>query len=372
MGNIERLRLKCSGFSQKVRNNPVGKVMLSIVTIAMALMIVAIVMNCISRWIVLPWLLPSEEGTDFLKHSEAVVGVIAALLVVRQLRKEAKAEINENLLQQATFIKDFNLGFLESKELTKIERELELYYLNFINNESNNGFEIGDVGTKKRQLYINYLVYLESLSTIINLRAMTIEHIDTLMGYRLFLATNNPVIQKEELLPYSIHYRGLFQLYEKWVLTKYGQFKHSLGEAQKVCEIAYKRVKKGNSTYKRYSDELRRMINSDDFSDLESLIGKDFSIEIERLRKNTKKLNRKERNEANIEYKALVLLEQVKLLMNGDIDNSRNGYLGIPMFTKKNSLSSNLNRYEATIGEKSKIPNVLHSFDRKIGEPENA
>lgn len=36
------------------------------------------------------------------------------------------------------------------------------------------------------------------------------------MAYRYFIAVNNPIVQKYELIPYKDYYQGCFKLYEKW------------------------------------------------------------------------------------------------------------------------------------------------------------
>ena len=40
--------------------------------------------------------------------------------------------------------------------------------------------------------------------------------IDDLMAYRYFIAVNNPVVQKVELIPYQDYYQGLIKLFSKW------------------------------------------------------------------------------------------------------------------------------------------------------------
>ena len=37
------------------------------------------------------------------------------------------------------------------------------------------------------------------------------------MSYRYFIAVNNPIVQKLELLEYTDYYMGCFAIYDEWV-----------------------------------------------------------------------------------------------------------------------------------------------------------
>ena len=54
------------------------------------------------------------------------------------------------------------------------------------------------------------------MATVIINDTMRIENIDSVMGYRFFIAVNNPVVQKLELVPFADYYRGIYSIYEKW------------------------------------------------------------------------------------------------------------------------------------------------------------
>lgn len=210
--------------------------LLSILTIVIGLVLVPFLMNLISRIITWSFALPVDDDHSFFLFSEAAVGVIAALLVVHQLRKETEAEASETLLQQSAFIKDFNQTFLTGG-FTDVESDLEKY----LNCPNASEMSLGEPGDDARQHYINYLVYLESLATVIQNGAMTIDNVDCLMGYRFFIAANNPVVQKKELIPYAYYYRGIFKLYEEWVVKKYEQCRDAAREA----EEAFRELGKG-------------------------------------------------------------------------------------------------------------------------------
>ena len=63
---------------------------------------------------------------------------------------------------------------------------------------------------------INYLVYLEALAALVDRQVIHLNVIDDLFSYRFFLAVNNPVVQQDELFPYSDFYQGIFKLSKKW------------------------------------------------------------------------------------------------------------------------------------------------------------
>ncbi len=78
-------------------------------------------------------------------------------------------------------------------------------------------------------MFINYLVYLEGLATLVLNDMMKLDHIDDLMAFRFFLAVNNPELQKAQLAVFPQFYRGCFKLYRKW--TEY--YEEMLGLAAK-------------------------------------------------------------------------------------------------------------------------------------------
>ena len=203
------------------------------------LIVFSLLINLISRINVpgFEWIYPSSDvGPDFFKYASSICALIAALFVVVQLRKEAESERQETLIQQSTFIREYNQAFIENKQMTKVEQELEEYYYAFVNTykEINpdkrktqqdlliQSFKknIGKPGDGSRQDYINYLVYLEGLATVILNGAMSINNIDGLFGYRFFIAVNNKAIQEEELVKYPIHYQGIYTLFELWAREK--------------------------------------------------------------------------------------------------------------------------------------------------------
>ena len=76
-------------------------------------------------------------------------------------------------------------------------------------------------GTRNSQFgcpvtFVNYLVHLEGMAALVNDGVLRLSAIDDLMAYRYFIAVNNPVVQKFELIPYQDYYQGLIKLFPKW------------------------------------------------------------------------------------------------------------------------------------------------------------
>ena len=138
--------------------------------------------------------------------------LVAAVTFWMQLRR------TENL-NEANFMMNLNNQFISNKELTAIEHKLELFF--------NEAMEVDDISkvelkldldrnSEDRQKLINYLVYMESLAAIIQRDVLHLDVIEDLFAYRFFIAVNNPVVQKNELLPCADYYRGCFKLSEMW------------------------------------------------------------------------------------------------------------------------------------------------------------
>ena len=207
---------------------------------------------------------------DFL----GLVFVAITLLFTKKSIDFAKKSVDaEKKAELADCIAEYNFNFLESKELGKVERILESCYARYrelkkeaeikhaqidtenLENEFLKIFEEAriitmvkdETGTEKYdrskekkqpdclsqehqsedkkhsdclsqeyQSIVNYLVYLEGFSALINQEIVDIKDVDDLFGYRFFIAMNNPVIQEFELRAYKPYYRGCYSAYKKW------------------------------------------------------------------------------------------------------------------------------------------------------------
>ena len=155
-------------------------------------------------------------------HQEWMTESIATIIAIITVLTFWLEYHDNKLLNEAQFIIELNNQLLSDENLSSVEWELIKYYAKFRNNtltdEDNNEFiEQFDIEKKDRQLLINYLVHLEGIATMVSSGVLHLDIIDDLMSYRYFIAVNNPIIQKLELLPYSDYYKGCISIYEEWV-----------------------------------------------------------------------------------------------------------------------------------------------------------
>lgn len=132
-------------------------------------------------------------------------------------------EYHENkLLNEAQFIMELNEQFLSDSNLSDVEWELEKYYNRFRKGELTEEYcekfeEKFDLEKRERQHLVNYLVHLEGIAALVNNGVLHLDAIDDLMSYRYFVAVNNPIVQKLELLEYPDYYKGCIGIYDAWV-----------------------------------------------------------------------------------------------------------------------------------------------------------
>lgn len=157
------------------------------------------------------WIVIHFIGVSPLKDViSTTTGLIAAVMVWLQLKRTER-------LNEASYIKDLNNQFINNKDMTKVEHALELYYNQLREGCENPVLQLNlSRDSEDCQKLINYLVYLESIASIIQQRILHIEAIHNLFAYRFFIAVNNPIVQMFELYPYSEYYQGIFFLSEYW------------------------------------------------------------------------------------------------------------------------------------------------------------
>lgn len=162
-------------------------------------------------WVVLNDVLhlPSDDLGAVSAIIESVSAIVGALLVVVQLREDAKGEEHSRMIEQQQFLFDYNKAFIENPDMASVEAALESY----------DRGEIEDselITNENRQRFVNYLVYLEGLAPLVLENILNLDIIDDLMAYRFYLAVNNPVVQREELYVWPDYYLGCYKLYKKW------------------------------------------------------------------------------------------------------------------------------------------------------------
>ena len=148
-----------------------------------------------------------------------ILAIIAAVAFWMEFRSNER--VNE-----AQLIMELNNQFISNEQLSSVERALEKYYMAY-QEACKEGRETKDLkldidlsaGTATRQHLVNYLVHLEGIAALVDERVLRLKAITNLMAYRYFIAVNNPIVQKKELIPYRAYYQGCFAIYEKWSKT---------------------------------------------------------------------------------------------------------------------------------------------------------
>ena len=160
------------------------------------------------------WLISAfmQDPPAFSTRITTTTALIAAVTFWMQLKR------TENL-NEANFIMNLNNQFISNDKLTNVEHALELFYNDSLEVEDISKLELTlDLDRKSDdcQRLINYLVYMESLAAIVQRDVMHLDVIDDLFAYRFFIAVNNPIVQKNELLPYANYYQGCYKLSKMW------------------------------------------------------------------------------------------------------------------------------------------------------------
>jgi len=166
---------------------------------------------------------------DLVDWITLIVEIVGIIFVYITLRKDKK-------IKEAEFITEYNFQFISSQPLIDMERKLENCYQRYENNlKKEDGAVNYQVAwaamveimgfsplsesqgvSRNYQKMINYLVYWEAFAPLILSGHVKLEAIDDAFGYRYFIAMNNPVVQKYELLKEADYYCGCLRLYEKW------------------------------------------------------------------------------------------------------------------------------------------------------------
>lgn len=150
----------------------------------------------------------------FVSLITIITAIVGAFGIWLELNKEQ--EIN-----QASFILSINsdfyaLGGKGTMYAADLEKMLD---------EDFSGVKKLELTKEHQTMVIQYLVWVKTLSSLINRRMIKISAIDDLFSYKFFVAINNPEIQKMELIPYKTAYRGIFKAHKTW--KKY-RVKHGL------------------------------------------------------------------------------------------------------------------------------------------------
>ena len=159
-----------------------------------------------------------QQLCEWERLTETIVTVIAIISAV-----VFWLDYHENkLLNEAQFITDLNEQFIGDENMSAVEWELEKYFNKFraekLTSEDDYALEEKySLENRERQHLVNYLVHLEGIAALVKNGVLHINTIDDLMSYRYFIAMNNPVVQKLELIEYHDYYKGCFDIYDTWV-----------------------------------------------------------------------------------------------------------------------------------------------------------
>ena len=159
------------------------------------------------------------KGSIYIEIITTILAIVAAVAFWMEFRSNER--INE-----AQLIMELNDQFISNKQFAEVEWKLEKYYASF-KNAKKSGEDVSRIpldmdlsmDKQERQHLVNYLVHLEGIAALVNEDVLHLKAITNLMAYRYFIAVNNPIVQKVELLPYKDYYQGCIAIYDKWSKT---------------------------------------------------------------------------------------------------------------------------------------------------------
>lgn len=137
--------------------------------------------------------------SDLLTLVTTLTAIIGAVAIFIQFKRDK--DIN-----QANFIVNYGKYFHEIKGNDEVYLKLERYQdgkKDIFNDDDYLGI-------------INYLVWCEGLSVLIQNGTMDLPTVDNLFSYMFFLIVNNEYVQNNELIPSAEYYKGIFALHKIW------------------------------------------------------------------------------------------------------------------------------------------------------------
>lgn len=174
-----------------------------IIMVGIWICIISIILICLDK--------TPSSSSEILSLISVSTGVSGAFLVVYQLTGSRDAARASKRIQEGDFILRYNQSFIQDDNMIRVEHLLEEYWVKYEDEE-----RPPLITDDNRQIFINYLVYLEGVAPLVLGDALSFDAIDDLMAYRFFLAVNDPDMQKDQLFAYPEYYRGCFKLYKEW------------------------------------------------------------------------------------------------------------------------------------------------------------
>lgn len=141
----------------------------------------------------------------FVSLVTIITAIVGAFGIWLELNKEQ--EVN-----QASFILSINsdfyaLGGKGTMYTADLEKMLD---------EDFSGVKPLELKEENQVMVIQYLVWVKTLSSLINRRMVKLSAIDDLFAYKFFVAVNHPEIQKMELIPFKTAYKGIYKAHKMW------------------------------------------------------------------------------------------------------------------------------------------------------------
>ncbi len=158
----------------------------------------------------------------------ALIGAVSLLIQYRR----------DKNISQASFILEYAKYFYS---LSDVEDTM------FLLDEYRNGNR-ESIKKIKYNGIVNYLVWCEELSSLVQRGIIDLETIDNLFSYNFFLITNNKYIQEKELVPQAEFYKGVFFLHYAWTKYKKDTKQSIINEDESLDKVPeyITNVKKGN------------------------------------------------------------------------------------------------------------------------------
>ena len=143
--------------------------------------------------------LDDAMGNKISNIVTVITAIIGAVALFIQFKKDKE-------LNQASFVLEFSKTFYNDYDCVDIMNELDSY----LSDPEKFDYE------KYKKSIVPYMQWIESLAALVENKTLTLDKIENVLDYRFFIIVNNPVVQKNEIVPFKDFYRGTYKLYDKW------------------------------------------------------------------------------------------------------------------------------------------------------------
>ena len=174
-------------------------------------------------------------NTELATRITTIITVLTAIIGAGALFVQYKRDKEIN---QASFVVEYAKYFQTIKGIDEIVSKLDKY-------RQSREIEFTDDDYSS---IVNYLVWCEGLSLLVQKEVMDLKTIDNLFSYSFFLITNNKYIQELELEPQAEFYKGTYALHKLWTDYKKSTKQPILNEDETLSKVQNYEIyiKKGN------------------------------------------------------------------------------------------------------------------------------